>query len=157
MLNCNVIFNVCQQELDNNILYYDKYSIKYIKAYYGYSVIKSLFCCWRKTMTSLKQKFGKRVRELRKSKGFTQEQIAEIINIEPPNVSKMENGLHFPQPDKIEKIAKALNVDVHELFDFEHIQKKQDLVKYIKASLDNFDTKTLELVYKFIYNLKLYK
>ena len=108
-------------------------------------------------MTSLKQKFGKRVRELRKSKGFTQEQIAEIINIEPPNVSKMENGLHFPQPDKIEKIAKALNVDVHELFDFEHIQKKQDLVKYIKASLDNFDTKTLELVYKFIYNLKLYK
>ena len=108
-------------------------------------------------MTSLKQKFGKRVRELRKSKGLTQEQIAEIINIEPPNVSKMENGLHFPQPDKIEKIAKALNVDVHELFDFEHIQKKQDLVKYIKASLDNFDTKTLELVYKFIYNLKLYK
>ena len=31
-----------------------------------------------------------RVREIRKSKGLTQEQIAELINIEPPNVSKME-------------------------------------------------------------------
>ena len=78
-------------------------------------------------MTSLKQKFGKRVREIRKSKGLTQEQIAELINIEPPNVSKMESGLHFPQPDKIEKLAKALDVNIQELFDFEHIQKKQDL------------------------------
>ena len=69
----------------------------------------------------------------------------------------MESGLHFPQPDKIEKIAIALDVGVHDLFDFEHIQKKQDLIKYIKNSLETFDIKTLELLYKFIYNLKLYK
>ena len=108
-------------------------------------------------MTSLKVKFGKRLKELRKSKGLTQEQVAEIINIEPPNFSKIENGLHFPQPDKIEKIACALNVEIHELFDFEHIQKKQDIIKYILESIDDFDIKKLELVYKFIYNLKLYK
>ncbi len=108
-------------------------------------------------MITLKQKFGKRVRELRKSKGLTQEHIAELISIEPPNVSKMENGLHFPQPDKIEKIANALGVEVCELFDFEHKKKKQDLIKYIKSSVENFDVKTLELIYKFIYNLKLYK
>lgn len=108
-------------------------------------------------MLSLKQKFGKRVRELRKSKGLTQEQIAELINIEPPNVSKLENGLHFPQPDKIEKIAKALNVNVQELFDYEHVNKKQDLIKFIKKEIDNYDIKTLEFIYKFICNLKLYK
>ncbi len=108
-------------------------------------------------MTSLKQKFGKRVREIRKSKGLTQEQIAELINIEPPNVSKMESGLHFPQPDKIEKLAKALDVNIQELFDFEHIQKKQDLINYINKSISEFDTKKLELVYKFIYNLNFYK
>lgn len=108
-------------------------------------------------MTSLKDKFGKRVKELRKSKGFTQEQIAELINIEPPNVSKMENGLHFPQPEKIEKIAKALDIDVKTLFDFEHLQKKEDLIKYIITSLNEFDLKTIELIYKFVSNLKLYK
>ena len=39
-------------------------------------------------MTSLKVKFGKRLKELRKSKGLTQEQVAEIINR-----SKISNGI----------------------------------------------------------------
>lgn len=108
-------------------------------------------------MTSLKHKFGKRVKELRKSKGLTQELLAELINLEPPNVSKLESGLHFPQPDKIEKIANALSVEVHDLFDFEHIKKRQDLIKYIKKTVECFDIKTLELIYKFIYNLTIYK
>lgn len=108
-------------------------------------------------MTSLKLKFGKRVRELRKNIGLTQEQMAEIIGIEPPNISKMENGMHFPQPDKIEKIAKALNVSIFELFEFEHFGKKEELIRYIKSTIDNFDEKKIRLVYKFIYNLKLYK
>ena len=108
-------------------------------------------------MISLKQKFGKRVKELRKSKGITQEQIAELINIEPPNVSKMENGLHFPQPDKIEKIAKALGVSIQELFDFEHLADRKFLVDYIISSIESFDNKKLELIYKFVYNLNLYK
>ena len=82
-------------------------------------------------MKSLKYKFGKRVRELRKSRGITQEQIAELINIEPPNVSKMENGMHFPQPDKIEKIAKALNVEIYDLFDFEHHNDRIELLNKI--------------------------
>ncbi|MBQ7126905.1 helix-turn-helix transcriptional regulator [bacterium] len=108
-------------------------------------------------MTSLKVKFGKRLRELRKSKGFTQEQIAEVINIEPPNFSKIENGLHFPQPDKIEKIADALNISIQELFDFEHVQSRENLTSYIISTINDFDIKKLELVYKFIYNLNLYK
>ena len=108
-------------------------------------------------MTYLKNKFGQRVKELRKGKGLTQEQLAELINIEPPNVSKMESGLHFPQPEKIEKIAKALDISIKDLFEFEHFQKKEDLIKYINSSIKEFDLKTIELVYKFIYNLKLYK
>ena len=108
-------------------------------------------------MAGLRLKFGKRIRELRKSKGLTQEQVAEMINIEPPNFSKMENGMHFPQPDKIEKLALALNVNINELFEFEHKQSKQELIEYISNTVETFDIKTLELVYKFVSNLKLYK
>ena len=108
-------------------------------------------------MKSLKYKFGKRVRELRKSRGLTQEQIAELINIEPPNVSKMENGMHFPQPDKIEKIAKALNVEIYDLFDFEHHNDRIELLNKISIFLKEADLNDIELVYKFINNLKLYK
>ena len=63
-------------------------------------------------MDSFKKKFGKRVKELRKKEGLTQEQVAEIVNIEPPNISKMENGLHFPQPENIEKLSKALSIEI---------------------------------------------
>ena len=108
-------------------------------------------------MSSLKFKFGKRLRELRRSIGMTQEQLAELVNIEPPNLSKIECGMHFPQPDKIEKIAQALKVEIKALFDFEHFQKKQELIEFIDSSLDGFELKTVELVYKFVSNLKLYK
>ena len=96
-------------------------------------------------MSSLKDKFGKRVKEIRKGKGITQEQLAESVNIEPPNISKIECGMHFPQPDKIEKIAKVLDVDIKDLFEFEHY------------TVNNCEPKTLELIYKFVYNIKLYK
>lgn len=108
-------------------------------------------------MISLKQKFGKRVRELRKSKNLTQEDLAELMNMEPSNISKLECGLHFPQPEKIEKLAKIMGVEIQNLFEFDHFNKKQDLISYIDTSLQEFDLKTLELVYKFIYNLRLYK
>lgn len=108
-------------------------------------------------MASLKQKFGRRVKELRRGVGLTQEQMAEVIGIEPPNVSKLESGMHFPQPEKIEKIATVLGVSVLDLFDFEHLQNRNNLIKYINMEIKNFDDNTLELVYKFVYNLKLYK
>lgn len=43
--------------------------------------------------------------------------------------------MHFPQPDKIEKLAQALNLDVKELFDFEHFQKKNELIEFIDSTL----------------------
>ncbi|MCM1004150.1 MAG: helix-turn-helix domain-containing protein [Candidatus Gastranaerophilales bacterium] len=108
-------------------------------------------------MDSLKKKFGKRIKELRKSKKLTQEQIAERISIEPPNISKMENGLHFPQPENIEKLANALNVEIKDLFDFEHLQQKQTLTNEINEYLSSAKIQDVEFVYKFICNLKQYK
>ena len=108
-------------------------------------------------MTSFKEKFGKRIREIRKEKGFTQEQIAEKIGIEPPNISKLENGAHFPLPENIEKLAKALNVDIKDLFDFGHFDEKTLLAKKIKEFIANADKKDIEFLYKTTINLSQYK
>ena len=106
-------------------------------------------------MNSLKKQFGKRIKELRKMEGLTQEQIAELINIEPPNISKLENGLHFPQPENIEKLAKALNVEIKELFDFSHILKNEKLINLITKELNNLSTNELMYMFKTIQNIKL--
>ena len=110
-----------------------------------------------RAMETLKKKFGKRVRELRKSLYLTQEQVAETINIEPPNISKMENGLHFPLPENIEKLAKVLNVEVKELFDFSHILDDSTLKKIICDELNNLSSKELMYIYKTIKNIKFLK
>lgn len=98
-------------------------------------------------MAMLKEKFGKRVKELRKIKGLTQEDFAERINIAPRNLSKIETGQTFPTVDNIEKIASVLNCSVSELFTFEHFGDinnfKMDLIKKISTLEDN-DIKILQ-------------
>ena len=157
MTNYKPYYNNCQHATDIFMAFLYIITFELCQISIWKSLIEKRIVLLEGIMISLKQKFGKRVRELRKSKSLTQESLAELMNMEPSNVSKLECGLHFPQPEKIEKLAKILDVDVQNLFEFDHFNKKQDLIKYIDDSIENFDLRTLELVYKFVYNLKLYK
>ena len=43
-------------------------------------------------MESIKNLFGKRIKELRKERSLTQERLAELIGIDTRNLIKIENG-----------------------------------------------------------------
>ena len=75
-----------------------------------------------------KKLLGRRIKELRKNAGLTQEKLAEMINIETTSLSGIESGRHFPSLPTIEKIAHNLNVEIKTLFDFYHL-KSVDLMK----------------------------
>ena len=66
----------------------------------------------------IKKKFGKRLREIRTAKSLTQEKMAEQIEIQPENYSRIENGLSFPKPENLVKISNVLGVEIAELFFF---------------------------------------
>lgn len=70
-------------------------------------------------MAALKVSFGKRLRELRASKGFTQEQLADAVGLTVESISNIERGVYGPKFDNLEKIAAVLKVTVRELFEFE--------------------------------------
>lgn len=70
-------------------------------------------------MANLKQAFGANLKLIRKSKNITQEKLSEMIDIHPRQMSKIENGEHFPSAKSIEKICLALGVPLRVLFDFE--------------------------------------
>ncbi len=108
-------------------------------------------------MKTLKEKFGLRIQELRKSLGFTQESVAEKIDMDIPNLSNIENGKRFMTPENIEKIAKALNVEVKDLFDYEHHQPKEKLIIKILEFLKSASPEEVEFIYKSVKNLKEYK
>lgn len=74
---------------------------------------------------TLKQDLGQRIQKLRKDKKITQEQLAEMVGIDPKNISRIEKGNNYPTAENLTSIAKALNVDIYELFVFNSIPLKQ--------------------------------
>jgi len=70
-------------------------------------------------MADLRKKFGKRLQTLRRQAGLTQEQLAEATNISVDFLSLVERGINAPSFENLEKLSKALGIQVRELFDFD--------------------------------------
>lgn len=67
-------------------------------------------------MGRIKKRLGEKIRYIRKERGFTQEKLAEISNIDFTTLNKIENGKRSASLSTIEKIARALKIAVNELF-----------------------------------------
>ena len=55
------------------------------------------------------------IKNLRKQKGYTQETLAQALNIVRQTVSKWEKGYSVPDADMLEKLAEVLEVPVSDL------------------------------------------
>lgn len=60
--------------------------------------------------------FGKHVAEVRKSKGITQQQLAEDVGMSVVAIAYIETGKRWARLGTLNKIAKRLRVDISELF-----------------------------------------
>lgn len=65
------------------------------------------------------KKIGSFLKELRKEKGVTQEQLAEIFGVSGRTVSRWETGSNMPDLDVLIEIADYYNVELRELLDGE--------------------------------------
>lgn len=63
-------------------------------------------------------RLGKRIKQLRTEKGLTQEKLAELAGINAKFEGRIEAAINKPSLDTIVKLAKALDVEVLELFKF---------------------------------------
>ncbi len=59
---------------------------------------------------------GKKVQRLRKSEGYTQEELAEHVGISRTHMGHIEQGRKFPSLEIIDKLARKIKVKVSELF-----------------------------------------
>ncbi len=104
-------------------------------------------------MSSLKEKLGARIQEIRKSKNLTQEKLAEKIGLDTPNLSNIERGKRFVTAETLENIIKALGVSEKELFDFGHIKTREEIMNEINSILTGADDVDIEYYYRL---MKLY-
>ncbi|MDD2338532.1 MAG: helix-turn-helix transcriptional regulator [Geobacteraceae bacterium] len=99
-------------------------------------------------MRTTKELLGERIRELRKVRGFTQEQLAEYIEVEQKHVSRLELGKSFPTIERLEKIADALNVPIRDFFDYIHLADIGTRTKSIEELLKCLDEDNQKIAYK---------
>ena len=59
--------------------------------------------------------FNEKLQELRKQKGFTQEELAELLFVSRTAVSKWESGRGYPNIDSLKAISKLFSVTIDEL------------------------------------------
>ncbi|MBL7683653.1 MAG: helix-turn-helix transcriptional regulator [Flavipsychrobacter sp.] len=62
--------------------------------------------------------FGKKLREVRLDKGFTQEELANECDFPPSQISRIETGSINTSISHIIKIAQVLKVKLKDLMDF---------------------------------------
>ena len=59
--------------------------------------------------------FNEKLQNLRKSKGLTQEELAELLFVSRTAISKWESGRGYPNIDSIKEIANFFNITIDEL------------------------------------------
>lgn len=104
-------------------------------------------------MNKIKKLLGLRIREIRKSKGITQEQLAEKVGIGTSNISYIETGKFAPSIESFEKIAEVLQVEPYELYMFSPLKPTEEIKRELFQELDN-NPDLLKLVYKFYLAVK---
>lgn len=64
----------------------------------------------------IKKKFGLKIQKLRKSKGYSQEKLSEIANIDRSYLSDIERGETNISLEQIYKLSIALEITISEIF-----------------------------------------
>lgn len=86
-------------------------------------------------MDSTRELLGRRIKELRKTRNMSQDQLAEKVDIDPKHLSRIEVGKGYPSLDTLESIALVLGVEVKDFFEFMHVRKGTNLVEEISELL----------------------
>lgn len=71
-------------------------------------------------------KMGRMLRDLRKEKGLTQEQLAEHFGVSNRTISRWENGINMPDISVLVEIAEFYEVGILELIEGERTQEKME-------------------------------
>lgn len=105
--------------------------------------------------SEINKKLGKRIKYLRVQRGFSQEKLAEALNIATTSLSYVETGRGFMTLATLEKLANVLNVELHEIFQFSSITTNEEMYDYIlsKLCIIKNDDEKLRFVYNMLKNL----
>ena len=102
---------------------------------------------------NLRQAFGRRLKELRKAKGWTQKELANRLAIRYSHLNKYESGMHAPPFEKLIQLADIFDVSLDSLLKglpIENEPIRNELLHKRFKMLETFDDDDRETVIKVI-------
>lgn len=97
--------------------------------------------------------FNEKLQELRKSKGMTQEELAEALYVSRTAISKWESGRGYPNIDSLKEISRYFSITIDELICSDEMitvaenEKKELISKYISLICNALDILTVILLF----------
>ena len=97
-------------------------------------------------MTDIKKLLGAKISRIRKEKGYSQIQFAEMLGLSTNALSIIETGNGFLTAETLEKILLKLELEPDELFSFGGIKSEEELYKNIIKNLETIKSERTKLV-----------
>lgn len=96
------------------------------------------------------EKIGKFIAKKRQENNFTQESLAEELEISNRSISKWERGICLPEAENMTKLCKLFNISYNELLSGEDL-KKTDYERKAEENLKEFSKIETEQNKKFLF------
>lgn len=82
-------------------------------------------------MDDLTKRLGGRIRKLRKSRGQTQEQLAQEAGVSDKYLSEVERGVSKVSVEVLDKVASGLNVELRDLLALDLVEDRKQMEDYL--------------------------
>jgi len=104
-------------------------------------------------MRTTRELLGARIREVRKARQLSQDALAEKVGVDPKQISRIEGGKSYPSLDTLDSIARELQVEVKELFSYDHLSGDKDITEEIISTMALMDDAKKQLALRILRTL----
>ncbi len=96
--------------------------------------------------------FADNLKEIRKKKGLSQEELADLLNVSRQAVSKWEQGIGYPEVEKLLVLSSQLNISLDSLMADEIINNSQHQENDCSGRIliSSYDGKSIVNCYKIL-------
>lgn len=96
----------------------------------------------------IKKELGKKIKQMRLAKGYTQDKLSEMADISQKALSSIEIGENFVTADTLDKLISALETTSEELFATNKMKEPKELLQKINQNLALIgeDSERLEII-----------
>ncbi len=100
-------------------------------------------------------KLGEKIKEIRKSKNISQENLAGMLKVNRNYLSRIETGKSEPTSTILKHIAEIFNIDLNTLLDINtDILKDSEKIDYITETCKSLHEKDLDFLVRIISIMK---